>query len=120
MADPTLTLRGRVWYAWIFGKFRSTGCHDRKAAVLRARELERRAADPTYQAAHETTLRVAIDAFLDDRRNTRNRAKGTMHCYDVKTRHLIRLLGERTPLAHITALRVDQYIAQARAAAISS
>ena len=109
MADPKLFLRGRTWWAWILGERRSTGCKDKEAARLRARDLERRAADPNYKAAHETTVADAIEAFLQDRK-IKGRAGGTLHCYEVKTGHLARLLGEGTTLARINAEVVDKYL----------
>ena len=108
MADPKLYRRGDIWWARILGKRRSTGCHDRQAALLKARALERQAADPAHHAAHETTLDDAIAAFITDRA-THGRSRGTLHCYGVKVRHLARVLGGSLPLVSLTAERVDGY-----------
>lgn len=110
MAEPKLYMRGSVWWAWILGERCSTGCKDRSAALLRARDLERSAVDPTYRAASAISLAEVILAFLQDR-ITRGRAAGTLHCYRVKVRHLARLLGQHTPLSQITAGAVDRYCA---------
>lgn len=108
MADPKLYRRGGIWWTRILGKRCSTGCHDRQAALLRARALERQAADPTHHATHETTLDDAIAAFISDRA-THGRSRGTLHCYGVKVRHLARVLSGSLPLVSLTAERVDGY-----------
>lgn len=90
---------------------KSTRCRDREAARLARKELEKRAADPTYRAAHETTLAEYITRFMEERRS-RGKAPGTLKMYDEKSRHLARLMP--STLAQITALVVDDYITKRR------
>lgn len=107
-----LVRRGRIWYCWVpkpGGGVRRVGtnCTDRKAAEARARELERRAADPAYQAAHTTTFAVVADRFLASRKRA-GRAAGTLHHYEVKTSHLVRLLPRI--VAEVNMSHVERYI----------
>ncbi len=107
--------RGDVWYAWFFDPDgnkiqRSTKCRDRKAAEATLREFERRAADPAYAASHQATLADALRGLLRDRK-LKGRAEGTLDCYQVKSGHLLRILGDR-PLAGIDARAVDAFIDQ--------
>jgi len=107
-----LVRRGRIYYTWIpragGGTRRvTTNCTDRKAAEAKARELERRAADPAHQAAYTTSVAVACDKFLASRKRA-GRAAGTLHHYEVKTSHLARLL--RIRLGELTHGAVEVYI----------
>jgi hypothetical protein len=56
--------RGRVWYAQVYENRRRvqrpTQCHDRRAAEVRARQLERDAADPAHAATARATLADAL------------------------------------------------------------
>ena len=62
MADPTLYLRRGTWRTRIRGKRVSTGCKVKNAALLRARELDREAADPVHAASKKVTVGDAITA----------------------------------------------------------
>ncbi|HET9045114.1 MAG TPA: tyrosine-type recombinase/integrase [Burkholderiales bacterium] len=109
---PRLVRRGRIWYTWVpkpGGGTRRVGtnCTDRKAAAEVARDLERRAADPAYQASYTTTVQQACDRYLASRKRA-GRAAGTLHHYTVKTSHLTRVIN--VPLAHITIGIVERYI----------
>lgn len=109
---PRLTRRGRIYYTWVpkpgGGTRRvTTNCTDKTAAKLRARELEREAADAAHQAAHKTAVADACDKFIASRKRA-GRSAGTLHHYDVKTSHLARLL--RCKLGELTHARVEQYI----------
>lgn len=103
--------RGRVWWTWVYldGQQvrRSTGCTDKAAATRVAHQWERDAADPAYVATH-TTLEMALEMMAKDRR-ARGCADGTIHMYRVKSGHLVRVIGNDTPLSHITARVVDDY-----------
>ncbi len=115
MADPPLFPRGKRGILWtrILGKRKSTGCKDRKAALLRARDMERIAANPLHAAANQTTVsRAAFDMLAAAR--ARGVAPGTLKMYTTKAGHLIRLLGADTSLATIDADKVDGYINQRR------
>jgi len=109
---PRLVRRGRIWYTWVpkpGGGTRRVGtnCTDKEAARKAARELERRAADPAHQASYTTTLKQACDRYLASRKRA-GRAAGTLHHYEVKTSHLVRLI--QAPLAHVTIALVEKYI----------
>ena len=108
-----LNKRGDTWWTTFYVDGRrvrvSTGCRDRKAAELRARELERRAVDPTHAAANETTLRSALEAVLPDRA-AKGRAEGTISMYRSKAGHLVRLLGADLQLARVDAAAVDRFV----------
>ena len=108
---PKLFKRGNVWWCWINGERRSTGCRDRKAAELAARELERRAADPAYAAANTTSLDAAIRTFLDHT-SAKGRSPRTYAFYEQKAGHITRVLKGHTALAAVTPSVVDGYIKQ--------
>lgn len=106
--------RGGVFYArlrthdgcWVA---KSLATQDRVVASSKLRELERREADPTYRAAHETSLATAAEAFVRSR-IVKGCAAGTMHMYRVKLGHLARLFGADLPLALVDAPRVDRFV----------
>jgi integrase len=101
---------GGNWYVWLKGERVSTGRRDRKAAELEADELERRSADPTYRAAHETTLRAALRGFIDARAAL-GRSGATLAFYERLGRHLTQGLGADTPLARLERGAVLAYVA---------
>jgi len=108
--------RGTTWYCWVFdanGKRiqKSTRCRDRKAAEAVARELERRAADPTHAASNQTTLAAAIQNLIRDRM-LKDRAPGTLAMLRLKGGHLTRILGADLPLAQVDAKAVDAFVDQ--------
>lgn len=110
-----LLKRNGIFYAQIKNEYgvwikRTLNTSDRKVADVRYRDLERREADPSYRASHETTLADAADGFLTSRR-VKGCADGTLSMYEQKIAHLGRLLGDDLPLAHIDAPKVDRYIA---------
>jgi integrase len=121
--------RGRVWYVQVYENGRrvqrSTQCHDRRAAELRARQLERDAADPAHAAASRATLTDALQLLLRQRREQAaagRRSSETVHFYETKAGHLVRLLetgadGAYAPflLAGLQARHVDAYISRRRA-----
>ncbi len=121
--------RGRVWYAQVYENGRrvqrSTQCHDRRAAELRARQLERDAADPAHAAASRATLTDALQLLLTQRREQAaagRRSFETVHFYETKAGHLVRVLetgadGSYAPflLAGLQARHVDAYISRRRA-----
>jgi hypothetical protein len=103
-----------VWYASFYDangnrQTRSTRQLDKRAAAATLREWERRAADPTYAASHQTTLEEALRGVLRDRK-LKGRAEGTLDCYRVKAGHLTRILGEQLRLREVTARSVDAFI----------
>lgn len=113
MADPKLYRRGDIYWTRIQGRRVSTGCRDRHAALLRARELEREAADPVYAASKAISLGSAVTRTLAAIR-ARNVAGGTLSMYEQKLGHLVRILGADTPLTALTAASVDRYLEQRR------
>jgi integrase len=96
--DVYVYKRGTIWWTRIPSptggrKLRvSTGCTDQKAAIAKARDLERQAVDPTYRAAHETRLGRVIVDFIEDNEN-REIAEKTREFYVEKCSHLARGFG---------------------------
>lgn len=88
--------RGRIWWVrgWQNGKKlrKSTKCTDRKAADIFLKRIERQHADPAHHAANEATVESATERFLDELK-AEEIAEGTRDMYDVKARHVVRLLG---------------------------
>jgi len=101
--------RGKVWWYQFRGRRVSTRCTDKRAAELAARELERRAADPTYQAAHETTIEQCLSQFIGFQ-SARGRAEGTVAMNTRHAGHLLRIMGRHSPLHTVDAGAVDRYI----------
>lgn len=89
-------------------KPRSTSCRDTKAAELWRAEREKIASNPDYAASLTATLGTWVVKVLEKKRA--ERAEGTVHMYEVKLGHLVRLWGADLPLAGITSERVDEYI----------
>jgi integrase len=104
--------RRNGWYYYQFhNKRHALGVKSRKAADAAARRIEREHADPSYRAAHETTLGAAMTAYLEHQRS-RGRPAPTMTMHGYHVRHLARVLDQDTPLAAVDAGAVDRYIAQ--------
>ena len=101
--------RGEVYWCQFRGKRFSLGVTDRKAAEAKFREVQRADADPNYRPPDETTLGEALKLFVA-KQQERGRAQGTLDMYDRHVRHLVRVLGEHTPLASIEAREVDDYL----------
>ncbi len=124
-----LIKRGQIWYAHVYENGRrvqrSTHCHDRRAAEVCARQLERDAADPAHAAAAKATLSDALQLLLAQRREQAaagRRSFETAHFYETKAGHLVRVLEtaeDRSyvafPLAGLQARHVDGYISRRRA-----
>jgi hypothetical protein len=110
--------RGKIWWGEYYDagnerQRRSTRCTDAQAADARISEWERAAADPAYAATHQATVKGALEHARLDRKVAKRRAEGTLHMYKVKAGHLVRVLGEDTPLSHLRSARpVDDYIAK--------
>jgi len=123
-----LIKRGPVWYALFYENGqriqRSTHCRDRKAAELRARLLERDAADPAHAAATKASLSDALQLLLRQRREQATagrRSFDTVRFYETKAGHLVRVLemtddGVYVPflLAGLHARHVDDFISRRR------
>ena len=110
-----LLKRGGVYYGQVKNEHgvwikKTLNTSDRKVAEIRYRELERKEADPSYRASHDTTLADAAEQFVTSRR-VKGCAAGTLSMYDQKIAHLGRLLGDDLPLAHLDAPKVDKYLA---------
>jgi len=98
-----------TYYFQFRGKRRSLKTKDREVAKLAAANIERRAADPTYAAAHEATLTEALQEFVAQQRQ-RRKAEGTLKMYGFHLGHLVRVLGDETLLVEIDAKAVDRYL----------
>lgn len=104
---------GIFWVQWR-GQRQSLGTNDRKAAELAFAELQRRAADPTYATAHETTLDSCLADHIADRKRLQ-RADGTIEAIGYHAGHWCRVLGAEFPLALFTPRSADKYIAEREA-----
>ena len=120
--------RGKVWYCWFYENGvrvqRSTQCHDRRAAEVRARELERDASDPAHAAARKASLSDALQLLLrldDEEIRAGRRSADTKAFHERKAGHLIRVFETKDdvrvpfPLADLGAPEVDGYISTRRA-----
>lgn len=106
--------RGKYWWvAWPGDERESTKCTTAQAAQAWCRERERERADPHYAASKAKSIHDLITAFIADRR-AHSKSDATVTFYKQKTGHLARIFGKDAPLSDITALTVDQYIAQRR------
>ncbi len=124
-----LIKRGLVWYAYVYENGRrlqvSTRCRDRRAAEIRARQLERDAADPAHAAAAKASLSDALQLLLSQRREQAvagRRSFETLHFYETKAGHLVRVFETAEdgsyvpfPLAGLQARHVDAYVSRRRA-----
>ncbi len=114
--------RGDTWYGWYYEADgsriqRSTRCHDRKAAEAAVREWERAASDPNHAAAHEATLRQALELLIKARHEealAHRKSTATVSFYSTKAGHLLRVLGEGFPLARLDGAAVDAFVGQRR------
>jgi integrase len=105
----SLYKRGKYWWYQFLGQRVSTRCTDKVAAALVARDLERRAVDPTYRPPNQTTFGKALRGFIDQQRE-RGKAPGTMKMYDRHERHLAQVFGATTALPSIGAAEIDGYV----------
>lgn len=106
--------RGEVW--WVRGseggvKFRRSTKHTSRALAHRVLlRWEREFADPTHHAAHRATVSSSAERFLRELKQSA-KSSATVTFYEVKVRHVVRLLGTVT-LANLTHERVVAYIAR--------
>lgn len=89
---------------------RTTRCTTKSAALLVAQRWERERADPDHAAAAAATFGRAVNAFLATTART-ELADGTKSMYRQKCGVLARHFGAELPLVEVTAVRVDQFIA---------
>jgi integrase len=106
--------RGKVWHAYqsIDGRkvMRSTGQPTREGAERVARRWDLEDADPSVAASRAATLETAIAELVADRR-ARGRADATIGFIEEKGAAVLDGLGLDTPLADLTAERIDAYSA---------
>ena len=116
--DRRLYLRENTWWARIKTEDKtkrvSTGCKDYDAASLRADELEKRAASPAYRGSTVCTVLVACERFINHCVQS-NKAAATIRLYKTHCGHLIRVLGEDTPLSDIDPKLVYDLVAKRQA-----
>jgi integrase len=103
--------RGEIWWARVGGVRVTTGCRDRRAAEAAAREIERRAANPSYDAATTTTLADAIRSLRADLKR-RGRSTATLERCEQKLGHFVRVFGEHRSLVRIDAKALQSYVDQ--------
>lgn len=83
---------------------------DRKVAKERLRKLE---LETTDRATHSTqTMSAALDHLTSVAMPAAGRAAGTIRCYETKARHIVRILGEETPINSLTRSMVQEFIGQ--------
>ncbi len=115
MRNEPLYPRGAIWWCRVRNPNGgrclqlSTGCKDRKAAVIRWRELERESIQGTDQTKNQTSLADALDRRIAERRAA-GRAEGTIDCLTKKARQLCRVLGAETLLSRLGAADVGDYV----------
>lgn len=104
--------RGDVW--WVRGSEggvkvrRSTKCKSESLARRKRDRWEREYADPVHFRAHQATIARAAERFMRELRVSA-KSQGTVRFYDVKVRHVTRLLGA-VRLTKITHDRIVDYI----------
>lgn len=89
----------------------STKCTHEAAAVLRANELEREAADPRLSAAAAYTWEQSVESLLAEVKR-RGCAPATLSKYEEKLGHYPRIWADgsvKFPLSWVTAEKVDEY-----------
>lgn len=90
----------------------TTGQRTRANAQALIRRWNRTAADPTHAAAEAATLKDAMTRGLLLVR--RERSSATFKSYREKSGHLLRILGEGTPLASLSTSTLQDYIDERR------
>lgn len=115
MSGEPVFRRGKIWWCRVRSPHGgrhiriSTGCKDRKAAVGKWRELERKVVSGTDPRTNSPPLAEALGRRLDERRSA-GRSEGTLQMIQSKSRHLTRLMGAQTVLNRIDARTVDAYV----------
>lgn len=116
--DRRLYERGESRFIWAklrdeTGRIKpvSTRCTDETAAALFADEWERRAADPSYRLAAETTLEGAIRDYLAELKR-RGVSAATYSIAETKLGHFVRIWGRDWPLLRVTNDLVLRFIDQ--------
>jgi integrase len=105
--------RGEIWFCWVYQDGRrvkrSTRCTDRRAAILKLKEFEREAQGGAggHPSASSRGLRDALADLVQD--TTAGRSEATLDMYQKHALHLLRLLGEDTPIGRLTLADVDGY-----------
>lgn len=105
LRDQRLYWRGSFIWARVLGPHgriirRGTKCRDEAAAVAKANEFERIAADPRHAASEATTFASAVNALLDDMRR-RKRAQATLSKAEQKLGHFARIWGSDMPMLRL-------------------
>lgn len=104
---------GVIWVRTdpILGKPCSTRCRSVGAAQLWRDEREKLAASPSYAASLSATVGKWVGKTTAHKRS-RGKSDGTLHMYETKLGHVIRIFGKDSPMAAITPDAVDGYIEQ--------
>lgn len=115
-------LRGKTYWLQWRGVRQSLRVQDPKLAEIAAADIKRRAVDPTYAAAHETSVEAVCKAFLEWLPTAGNRKKppaaGTLEMYGYHVGHFVRIFGGDRAIAEIDSNAVDEYIKQRRSETI--
>ncbi len=120
MADPRLYKRGRIYWTWFIlsdgtRKSISTRCRDRKAALIRAAELEREIAQaggkaPTKEPDSDgLTLFRALRLLLEHQESS-DRSPATIRASTYHCQHLLQHIAPETQLATVTFATTTAYV----------
>jgi integrase len=109
------------WYQWR-GERKTLTVSSKPAADAAFAEVQRRAVDPSYRAAHETSLAAVLELWLAALPTLRNRSKpmspATLEMYGYHVGHFVRIVGGDTPIALVDAAAIDRYVATRRSETI--
>jgi integrase len=101
------------WYTRVNGKRVSLRTTDKREAREREAAVHgvayRKRVDPGYRAPHKTTLKKALARRIDDR-TAKGRSPATIEMLLLHGRHLLRVLGDVSPLTEIDARACDAYV----------
>ena len=112
---------GIVWVRTdpITGKPCSTRCKTKSAAELWFEERERLAASPNYAASLSATVGRWVNRTLAHKRS-REKSDGTLHMYEIKLGHVVRIFGADSPMAVITPAAVEDYVTQRKSEGVKN
>src|SRR5690606_16653732 len=112
---------GIVWVRTdpITGKPCSTRCKTKSAAELWFEERERLAASPNYAASLSATVGRWVNRTLAHKRS-REKSDGTLHMYEIKRGHVVRIFGADSPMAVITPAAVEDYVTQRKSEGVKN
>jgi integrase len=114
MGTSPVYKRGDVWWHRdpVTKRRRSTKLKNRKAAIELHEQRVILSKAPHYRPENQETLGVWLTKMLRDKRAAK--AEGTVKMYEIKARHLARVLGEDRRLLELNPGLIDEYITTRR------